>query len=230
MKYNCFVADNWEDLEVVELWMSDEYDYADDFSLQSKKYDKFKWTKPKMSNFSKPDYTKEDKVRQMKIIKMIVKGQCSKLKTFFYNEADNISKRTPDIEYHKVYKNLLNKPLDEQGNTALHLSAIHAQNDITRSLLFGGADPCIKNINHQTPYASTKNDTIKSTFKFFVDLNPDRQNYKKSLIPSKNHDQKALVNQRKLERAEKNQKIVEEKRKRQIELKTRKREVCNTLT
>lgn len=79
-------------------------------------------------------------------------------------------------------KIILNEPLDENKNTALHLATLEGHWVMILWFLMAGCDPTHKNKNNESPFQCAKNKFIKKCFTRFAIHFPNKYDYIKAEI------------------------------------------------
>jgi len=78
---------------------------------------------------------------------------------------------------------LLSTVINTQGDTLLHVVAKSGKNDIIRSLLEHGSDPCKRNSSSSLPYNLCSSKSSRNVFRKFRGEFPEKYNYKLAEIP-----------------------------------------------
>ncbi|XP_038045046.1 ankyrin repeat and zinc finger domain-containing protein 1-like [Patiria miniata] len=79
---------------------------------------------------------------------------------------------------------VVNRPVDELGNTLLHVAVQAERATILWNLMECGADPAIKNRKGQVPYVLCNNKELRKEFRRFMAAHPGKYNYEQAQIPS----------------------------------------------
>jgi len=123
----------------------------------------------------------------------------------------------------KVAKNripqLLSTAINTQGDTLLHVVSKSGNNEMIRSLLENGSDPCKRNLNSSLPYSLCPSKSSRSVFIKFRGDFPDKYNYKLAEIPLplSPEAEERQANKKREKRAARKKKEREKKRNKQVE-------------
>ncbi|CAH1178902.1 unnamed protein product [Phaedon cochleariae] len=196
-----------EDLELstndLEISFNDLKEFEDSLtSEQRKKQPKKK--KPKKSKAKK--LREQEDAKRKEIIDILSQGDLEKLKKL----VEENSAISEDHDKNTV-EEFVNKIVDENQNTLLHIAALNEQDELVKFLLGKNANPCMKNKTQHTAYTCSQSKQIRETLKTFAKENPDKFNYNKAQIPVNSLTNEELADKKKLLRKIKREKEKEKK-------------------
>ncbi|CAG9860575.1 unnamed protein product [Phyllotreta striolata] len=186
-----------EDLDVS---LEDLQAFGDSLTPEQRK--KAKRKKPKKSK-AKKSREQEEAVRK-ELFDVIAGGNVEQLEKLLEDHRVGFVEDERD----KASYDFINRVVDDESNTLMHVAAMREQVAMLGFLLEKGANPCMKNKNQQTAYTCTQSKDIREFLKQFAKENPDKHNYNKAQIPIN-----ALTNEEIAEKKKASRKIKKEKEK-----------------
>ncbi|XP_022085556.1 ankyrin repeat and zinc finger domain-containing protein 1-like isoform X2 [Acanthaster planci] len=79
---------------------------------------------------------------------------------------------------------IVNRPVDELGNTLLHVAVQAERAVMVWKLMEIGADPAIKNSKRQLPYVLCNGKGLRKEFRRFMAAHPGKYDYERAQVPS----------------------------------------------
>lgn len=195
----------------LEISLNDLREFDDSLTPeQRKKIPKKK--KPKKSKTKK--LKEQEDAKKKELIEIITNGDIKKLTILL----DDHLKLTEE-ESEKTSDEFINKIVDDESNTLLHVAALKEQTNVITFLLENNANPCLKNKNQQTVYTCTQSKEVREFLRQFARDNPDKFNYNKAQIPINALTNEEVADKKKAVRKIKREKEKEKKKENEIKKK-----------
>nr|XP_023023926.1 ankyrin repeat and zinc finger domain-containing protein 1-like [Leptinotarsa decemlineata] len=172
--------------------------------------------KPRKSKTKK--LREQEEARKKELCDILFRGDLTKLKHLIEEQSNCTISEESGTEKDAF----VNKVIDENSNTLLHVAALNEHVDIVGYLLENNANPCLKNKNQQTAYTCTQSKDIRNFLKEFAKMNPDKFNYNKANIPTNSLTNEEITEKKKAQRKSKKEK--EKVKKKESEIKKKEEE------
>ncbi|XP_017784983.1 PREDICTED: ankyrin repeat and zinc finger domain-containing protein 1-like [Nicrophorus vespilloides] len=196
--------------EDVEISFTDILQPFEETERRKKRLPKKKEPEKKKGKTKAEKLQEQEIQRKREVRETIRDGNLDKLKNIYKSYEDF------DVKLHEA--------LDELGNCALHVSAMHDRLEILSYLLENGANLCSKNNKQQTPYSCSQIKNVRDYFKLYAIEHPDKFNYNKAQIPTPQPSDlspEELAEKKRLQRKCKRDKEKEKKKEKIVVMKER---------
>ncbi|KAG5889111.1 hypothetical protein JTB14_003914 [Gonioctena quinquepunctata] len=193
----------------LEISFNDLREFDDSLTPEQRKKRTAK-KKPKKSKAKK--LKEQEEASKKEIVDLLVKGDLEKLKQLMREHSEKQLEENEKEDF-------VNKIIDDNSNSLLHLAALNEHADVIKYLLENGADLCLKNKNQQTTYTCTQSKEIREYLKEFAREHPDKFNYNKANIPTNTLSNEEIAEKKKAQRKLKREKEKEKKKENDIKKK-----------
>lgn len=129
---------------------------------------------------------------------------------------DDHQTENPHGENNRHLKRYLNRPIDCENNTLLHVSARCGHRGVTYHLLELGCDPSVKNKSSKVPYSICADKSTRNAFRRFMADNPDTYDYKTACVPGPLTDEVEKEQKQKRNEKKKNQKAQKKEKQKDV--------------